>query len=252
MWRQSSKYQHGQSAIEFLILGFVLVPLFIIVPLLGKYMDLAQTTTVASRYVAFEGTVHHSSSVTGWKTDAQLAAEVRRRFYSKNDLSIKTNDVVSEVSTDRNPLWTDHRGNPLLPSFNNVTVQTKKEKLTQPVASYASAFDLPQDNLYTGIVNVNIANIAGLEPFNTINLSMNKSTTVLVDPWGAHGSNDVQAKVQDAGSLVFPYKVLDPFAAIITPGIYLFETVFGGASPPDIGRVDADVVPSDRVLKAYK
>ena len=68
--------QTGQSTVEFIVVSLVLVPLFLIVPLLGKYIDLAQTTLVASRYVAFEGTVHHSSSLSGWKTDAELATEV--------------------------------------------------------------------------------------------------------------------------------------------------------------------------------
>lgn len=249
---KSYGFQRGQSTIEFVVLGFVLVPLFIIVPLLGKYMDLAQTTTVASRYVAFEGAVHHSSSVGGWKTDEQLAQEVRRRFYSKHDLSIKTNDVVSEITADRNPLWVDHRGDALLPSFKNVTVTTKKEKLSQPFASLASAFDLPQDNLYTGTVNVNIANVDKVKPFDAIDLKINKSTTVLVDPWAAKGPKEIEKKIQNSGPFVFPAGELEPFSEIVTLGIYLFETVFGGASPPEIGRVDPDVVPKDRVLKAYK
>ena len=251
-FKKSPKHQQGQATVELVVLGFVLVPLFIIVPLLGKYMDFAQTTTVASRYVAFEGAVHHSSSATGWKTDEQLAAEVRRRFYSRNDLSIKTNDVVSETPAERNPLWVDHRGNALLPTFDNVTVQTRRETLSQPLgAMYADEFDLPQDNLYTGIVNVNVANIAGVEPFDAINLSMNRSTTLLVDPWASNSSKEVEKKVQDAGPLVFPYQLLEPFAAIIELGILLFEGFFGDTSPPEIGRVDPDVVPSDRVLKAY-
>ena len=41
----------GQSTVEFLVLALVLVPLFLIVPLLGKQLDIAQTAASASRYV---------------------------------------------------------------------------------------------------------------------------------------------------------------------------------------------------------
>ena len=68
--------QAGQSTIELIVASLILVPLFLIVPLLGKYLDLAQTTEIASRYVAFEGAVHHSSSTEGWKTDAELARTI--------------------------------------------------------------------------------------------------------------------------------------------------------------------------------
>ena len=70
--------QHGQSTVEFLVLALVLLPLFLIVPLLGKQLDIAQTAASASRYVAFEGVVHHGSSLQPWKSDAQLADEVAR------------------------------------------------------------------------------------------------------------------------------------------------------------------------------
>jgi len=33
--------QRGQSTVEFVVLALVLVPLVLIVPLLGKYMDIA-------------------------------------------------------------------------------------------------------------------------------------------------------------------------------------------------------------------
>lgn len=48
--KSSMARQRGQSTIEFVVLALVLVPLMLIVPLVGKYMDIAQTTAVASRY----------------------------------------------------------------------------------------------------------------------------------------------------------------------------------------------------------
>lgn len=248
------QYQRGQSTVELIVLSFVLVPLLLIVPLVGKYMDIAQTTAEASRYTAFEGTVRHSSSTDGWKSDADLATEVRRRFFSNSDAPVKTNDAAGDFNAHRNTLWFDHRGAPLLPVFaSNVGVVTQKESMSQPFGALASSFKLPQENLYTGRVNVNIADIPKLPPFDTIGLTTTRWTTVLVDPWAASGPGEVTAKVKGAGML-FPYK---PLEVIATPLAILMSNpilaILGAdTTPPEVGRVDPDRVPGDRVLEEYK
>jgi hypothetical protein len=250
---QCAGRQRGQSTVEFVVLSFVLVPLLLIVPLLGKYMDIAQTTAEASRYTAFEGTVRHSSSTAGWKSDSELASEVRRRFFSNSDAPIKTNDVAGDFNAHRNTLWFDHRGDPLLPEYTkNVGVNTQKDSLSQPLG-VASNFNLPQENLYTGWVTVKVADIADLKPFDSIGLGMTRWTTVLVDPWAASGPGQVTAKVQGAGFL-FPYQPLEviaqPLAVLMSNP--LLAILGADTTPPDVGRVDPDRVPQDRVLEAYK
>lgn len=248
------RLQRGQSTVEFVVLSLVMVPLLLIVPLLGKYMDIAQTTAVASRYTAFEGTVRHSSSTDGWKSDAELAQEVRRRFFSNSDAPIKTNDTAGNFNAHRNTLWFDHHGTPLLADFvKNVGVQTKKDTLSQPFGALASSFKLPQDNLYTGQVTANIDDISNLKPFDAIGLSVVRHTTVLVDPWAASGPAQVTAKIQGAGML-FPYQ---PLEVIATPlGILMSNPLMAilgtENTPPEVGRVNPDQVPADRVLEAYK
>lgn len=247
--------QTGQSTVEFVVLSLVMVPLLLIVPLLGKYMDIAQTTAEASRYTAFEGTVRHSSSAAGWKSDGDLATEVRRRFFSNSDAPIKTNDVAGDFNAHRNTLWFDHRGKPLLPKFvDNVGVKTTRESMSQPFGAFhASSLGLPQDNLYTGLVNVAVANIAALKPFDTLGLSISRSTTLLADPWAAHGPASIKSKIRNNGwdpLGPFPYKPLEVLGG--NPVVGLALTLFEfGASPPNIGLVDPDRVPADRVLDAY-
>jgi len=244
--------QTGQSTIELIVSCLMLVPLFLTLHLLGKYLDLSQTTTVASRYVAFEGAVHHSSSNTGWKTDAELATEVRRRFYSRNDLTVKTNDVVSDVEAERNPLWVDHKGTPLLQGFNRINVNTTKASMdtlfngVTNVLDHSAHFELPDGNLYAGTVNVQLANIAELIPFDALNLSITRKTVVLVDPWSAKGPNDVSDKVKHS-ELVFPTTPLLVPATALSPLIMIVEP---NASPPSVGQVKPDWVPADR-LRPY-
>jgi hypothetical protein len=236
--------QRGQSTVEFVVLALVMVPLLLIVPLLGKHMDIAQAAAVASRYVAFEGSVRHSSSHGSWKSDAELAQEVRRRFFSNSDAFIKTHDTAGDFTAHRNTLWHDHRGQSLLTKFDeSVGVTTTKEAMTQPSALFAGNFNLSYANLYSGSVTVKIADIADLKPFDGIGLSVSRSTTLLADPWAASGPGAVQSKIRGSGS-AFPYAYLDGWATLLAPGIRALEF---GDPPPDVGRVDPDVVPEGRL-----
>lgn len=246
--------QRGQSTVEFVTLSLVLVPLLLIVPLIGKYMDLAQTSAVASRYVAFEGSVRHSSSADGWKTDAELAMEVRRRFFSNSDAPIKTGDAAGDFNAHRNALWFDHRGASLLPEFDkNVGVSTTVQSLSHPLgAVYAEKLGLSHRNLYTGQVNVGIADIAGVVPFDGIELSVSRSTTLLADSWAAADPAVVRSRIKSGPSDPlgpFPYQPLELAALPIAPLIVLFEQFPGGTPPPDIGSFSPDRVPSDRLAK---
>jgi len=271
MRRRITKHQVGAASVEFVIMAVFMVPLILIVPLLGKYIDLAQTTTVASRYVAFEGTVHHGATgkgVSGWKTDEQLATEVRRRFYSRNDTGINTNDLAGEFDTDRNPLWVDHRGDHMLPKFSRVAVSTTRTSLKQPfgAALYAKGLGLDYNNLYTGRVGVNVAQVKDIglavdkssgngkaaKVFNSIDLQMNRHTVVLVDPWAALEPGDVKEKVEKS-QVVLPTVHLDAFKLALTAPYGFIETLpsNGKNKLPEIGYVEPDIVPEDR-LKEYK
>lgn len=244
-------HQRGQSTVEFFVLALVLVPLLLAVPLIGKYMDIAQTAAAASRYAAFEGTVRHSSANGGWKTDAELAMEVRRRFFSNSDAPVKAGDAAGDFNAHRNTLWFDHRGDPLLPKFtSHVGVVTERKTLSQPFgAIYAGAFDLSHDNLHTGRIAVDVADIAGFKPFDTLKLSIRRETTVLVDPWAASGPGQIEERIKRDGWNPlgpYPYKPLEALGGnpIVGLALTLFEY---GAPPPDIGRVEPDRVPADRL-----
>ena len=240
--------QHGQSTVEFLVLALVLLPLFLIVPLLGKQLDIAQTAASASRYVAFEGVVHHGSSLQPWKSDAQLADEVRRRFFSTSAAPVKTADLASDSAEHRNPLWTDHRGEALLPVFDtHIDAGSRREALTQPLgAVFAASMGLDTNTLHTGAVRIALADVAGLAPFDALGLSVERHATVLVDPWSASGPAAVRAALRRerwniAGP--FPFGALELFAAPLK----LIPRVLDGARLPDIGRVDPEFVPEDRI-----
>jgi hypothetical protein len=244
-------WQRGQSTVEFVVLALVMLPMLLIVPLLGKYMDIAQATTLASRYVAFEAVARHSSSAGNWKSDSELAQEVRRRFFSNSDAPVKTGDKVGDFNAHRNTLWFDYRGNPLIAKLDdNLSVRTGVETMLRPnvvSAIFAGKLGLSYDNVYSGEVGVALADVAGLQPFDAIGLSIVRKTALLADPWEARDPGAVSAAIRRDGSDLpgpFPYQPLSTIAAPLGVWIRLLEPT------PDIGRVEPDRVPADRLGSA--
>jgi hypothetical protein len=114
----------GQAMTELLIAAaFLLVPLLLLIPLLGKYIDIRHAAIQAARYEAWEYTVWYNNAADGpdgypnplpLKNVNQTEAESMRRFFSRTDLPISGDDATTGWDlADRNPLWTDHRAQPL-------------------------------------------------------------------------------------------------------------------------------------------
>ncbi len=142
--------KRGQALVEFLVCAsFVLIPLFLIVPMFGKYIDMRHATIQAARYQAWEYTAWYAADCTRnmfanfsgsgnecpmggfneaqqpFKSRSAVQAEARRRFFSRTDatltpaaadevvqgaLAITADDDSDWDPVDANKSWTDHRG----------------------------------------------------------------------------------------------------------------------------------------------
>jgi hypothetical protein len=116
----------GQAMTETLIIAStILVPLFLLIPLLGKLIDIKHSSIQAARYEAWEFTVWYADdrqTSDGFqnikkqdldepvKSVAMVKQESQRRFFSDPSIPIAIDDSNGWVSTDSNPLWKDHRG----------------------------------------------------------------------------------------------------------------------------------------------
>ena len=235
--------QRGQATTEFAVLALALVPIFIAVPLIGKYIDMNQAAEQASRYVAFEAAARNTSS--SWKTDAEIAVEVRRRFFSNSDAPVKTNDVAGDFAANRNPVWTDHAGNPLIAKFEDdvgVASATQDYNAIAATALYRGELGLSNSNLYTGNVTVKMADIAGFQPLDQIGLSTSRKTVLLADAWTARDNASIRSRIEGS-VLMYP---IGPLKGLIDPL---------GTLPPllydpgfTVGDFDWDVVPCDRIV----
>lgn len=85
------KHESGSALTEFVVLMVVLVPLMFGIPMVGKMIDLKQTTTQASRYSAWETTVN-----------TRRPTDVGERFYSD------ASSPIGKASEAPNALWGVH------------------------------------------------------------------------------------------------------------------------------------------------
>ena len=256
----------GQALTEFIVVALALVPLFLIVPLIGKYQDISHAAQMASRYVAFDAPVNNDDiDDSSFKTADQLAGEVRRRFFSNVDAPIKTNDIAGNFDTYRNPLWSDTTGKALIADFDNDVCVSfgmpgngfcsgatagsggyggKGYGTTPFLSPVRSKFGLTESGLFTGAVYVRLANIPGLKPFDDINLVMARHTSLTPNPWAASSI----AKVESAIKNTVPTTLFAPIQPAVDAVIYVAEA--GEiASGPKFGdmSVQRDMVPSDRL-----
>jgi hypothetical protein len=231
-----SRRHSGQALTEFVIIALALVPLFLLMPMIGKYQDLAHATEMASRYVAFDAIANNATSATGFKDPGVLAAEVRRRFFSNADAPIKTGDEAGDFNANRNLMWTDPQGEPLIRKFSDITVSfgpangannadgmraaaDRQPFNALPVYETAELMGL-QSGIYQANVHVTLGNVEQLlgnyastyKELGQLSLSMTRSTTLLVNPWTAADSAAIHQRL--AHTSIFPGQVFnDPSKA---------------------------------------
>lgn len=255
-------WQHGQALAEFMILTIALVPLFLLVPVIAKYQDIAHATQMASRYVAFDAFTRNDS-VSTWKPEAQLAEEVRRRFFSSLDAPVKTLDAAGNFKAHQKLFWRNPDDTPMIADFNqDVSLSFGPANSAEHDDGFTALddddkyFKLAQDfrlrdrGIYTANVSVSVANIPAAlrayRPFDNLNLKMHRSTAVLFDSWSAKGP--VETEQRFGGSpKIFPAGALAQVNSVVGAAVTAIDA--GMVTPPRLGQLDfwRDIVPDDRL-----
>ena len=260
----------GQALVEFLGMALVLVPIFLLLPMIAKYQDMVHSTEMAARYVAFDATIRNDAANGGWKPDDQLAGEVRRRFFSNPTAPIKTNDVPGDFKAHQNLFWRDPLNNALIRSFDNdVGVSFGETASTDRAAGFRGAsddtvfvnhdaLDLHARGIFRGNVSVTVANLPATlngpthtyDGLKAINLVLRRHVDLVPDAWTAKGPDDVISHID--GDAVNPGVALAPLSAVIDPAVMLMELPRGICPHcgPKIGQLDywREEVPTDRLV----
>jgi hypothetical protein len=246
----------GQALTEFLVISLVLIPLFLLVPMIGKYQDISHATQLASRYAAFD-TVLRNDSHNSDKPPAQLQAEVRQRFFGVAGAAIATNPEQGPALRDN---WQDPYGNKLIVAPEDIALSFGVDHGAKHADGYSRASDtaifplaglakLSSKGIYRANVAVTLANLpAGLrsvEPFDQLNLRIERHASVLPDPWTANSPSQTESRASG----------LAPIAAVMPEAIIKLAVDvidMKQVTAPVFGDLERwrDLVPLDRLREA--
>ena len=114
--------ESGQAATEFLVTAvFVLLPLFFLIPLVGKYIDIKQAAIQQARYEAWEYTAwfgpreHIKSGIKDSQRAARKPWDIAREEGNElffTDITDRNYGIIGYRGAI-NPLWKDHHGRSL-------------------------------------------------------------------------------------------------------------------------------------------
>lgn len=254
--------QSGQAMTEFLVVAAVLLPLFLLMPMVAKYQDIAHSAQMASRYVAFDATIRNDSA-SSWKSEAQLSAETQRRFFSNTDAPVRTHEAAQDVRAQQNGFWRTPQNAPLITSIrDDVVVTFGPQRGARHADAFTGASDgdpfglqgalsLDARGIYGGNVSVRLANLSSgnrfLEPFDRIDLAVQRGTSILIDGWTGRDPKSVQGKLDSP--TIFPGSMLRAISPVTDVVVSAFEIPLLTKEGPKLGELDfwADIVPADRL-----
>lgn len=162
----------GQALTETLASLLALVPLFILVPYIGKYLDVKHKATDAARYAVWERTVWSDAANT-WgaqennKSDAEIALELGDRVLGHPRAPVLPPQQLAVAGVSTNPLWRDYTG------ANLVALQAYQPSAPVPGVSVATlaeqADPVPYGPLQAGASLVELVAFDGLELAEDLN-----------------------------------------------------------------------------------
>jgi hypothetical protein len=246
-----SRGAQGQALIEFLVAALVLIPLFMLMPLVGKYLDIKQSTIAASRKLAFECTVRYQDCAN-LNGNPSFADEIRTQVFSGDTSPVLSNDRPAQDALraqDGKPLWVDSQGRPLLENYHDVGIRADAGQvnvggvLAQLVNFGPGAFGLdPTQGLFNARVQVQLSPTKGGASFSdqlqSLVLKMQFHTAILTNAWNANGpgskadrcntnSNTVVGRVSQVALCMAPYPLYDaayaPDTQLILPLVSFME-----------------------------
>jgi hypothetical protein len=193
--------ERGQAIIEFLVSCLAILPLFLLIPLIGKYNDIKQSTIAASRKLAFECTVRYADCAR-LNSNPAFADEIRMRYFGGNNREVLSNDRPTDDALSGavgNPLWVDRQGRPLLERYSDVGIRADQRDLNfGGVVSGLSSLTGParfglqmERGMFDGRVQIALSPTNGgtsfLTQLDSLVLRMQQHTAILTDAWSARG-----------------------------------------------------------------
>lgn len=258
------------------VIGTVLflMPLFLIVPMMGKYADVKATAAQTARYVAWERTVWYggASSSVDWpgnsKSEADIRNEARQRVISfGSGITSDDKSANSFQATGARNIWRNRDQSPMLKNYADASIGTinnssSPDIVTGTVLDSIMAvvsilgFKLETNGFYNGDAAISVTtlpigtNLSGSNSgrFDPGVLTFRDKNVILSNTWAGNGPAHVKSQV--AG--LAPLGLLDSSGAgeiLQAVGCLLTAAFTPELCFLEIGKIEPDVVPPDRLTE---
>jgi len=262
-----------------IVASLVLVPLFLAIPLLGKYLDVRASAVQTARYAAWERTVWYggdAASSLGWfgvsrrwqaneKTDDQIRREIGVRQLSETGANTQfssSDRSANGFSGGSKALWQDRSGQQLLANYSDIQNSVDNNKapgtlnlILDPIANFASTlgpFTLEMNGEYAATVTIKVKDI-DYDHFLLKNSTSGFSETnvLLANGWSADGPDDAsKTSVKQQTKGLVPFSIFTATIAGVPVMQYLQTAVsvfLPEISKLELGKIEPENVPADRL-----
>ena len=234
--------------VEFIVAMSVLLPLFLAITYVGRYGDLQQRATQASRYAAMQRAMQPSAAQL---PDSKIEDQMRARFFLAphalaKDGHLQTDDSAATIKDGKGQpaLWADLGGKAMLES----PAQAKLTWAAAPLGSGAIAQPLGAITKLVGksypggqqaMVELKLFNRLDLTDAKAKDLLIGATTAAAGNGLGSSGSTDTRnAAAKMVPSTLIP-NIVDQVLGL---AIGLFEQ-----DSPNFGCIKPDVVATHRL-----
>lgn len=215
--QSSSKRYAGQAMTEFLVVAVtLLIPMFLLIPVVAKIISQSQDMHVAARYSAWERTVwyhsdrppshsNESAARAVAKSDQQVAHEVDSRIFAAGDQPLvsgagtfyRIDPFLQHLNADLDPLLDDYNASEGVSSFaRQVSNEESPDGTVGAMNDFVETvgdftrFDLNTEGLYDAEVSVNLIDLTEIFGIDVdmSALRMRATNSLFVEAWEAGGT----------------------------------------------------------------
>lgn len=252
----------GQALTEMVVACAVLVPLFLLIPILGKYIHLRQMAQQAARNAAWNAVAFPEHQM---QAPAKSRQEMLARNFASADSPIRSNESVQARGRFDDVLLNTFSNRRLL-ERDDMHLTGFSEKGSPGFASgvvsrlpTALPGDFPpnKNGYYTAQVRLDVRDLQTrsggparyLEPFDRLGLKITASQSLLADAWNAGGPTQGRRSVKSQVETLVPTSNLEGSQAAFNAVGALPLPIVGLLDDLDIGTIEPDIVPYDRLQR---
>ncbi|WP_041523880.1 hypothetical protein [Gilvimarinus agarilyticus] len=268
--------QKGSVLAEFVIVvGFVVLPMIMLVPVLYKYIENRQMVEQAARYAVWERVAYFRSEPGGAvsnapvKSDVAVSNEIQNRIFSHSKSKV-TSEHSQQTSLDSiNPtlmVKTMSNGE-LEPIYELDDSQSSGEKFVTvttsehspdgfaavqgalgDVLSLTSGFNPNENGIYQSEVRVSLKPIAWFPELSSDVIELSRTGALLAEGWSVGGPHAAESTIE---GLVPITTFFDTLGVETVFGALGWLPLFKEVSWMDLGKVEVDAVPCARLGESY-